>query len=646
MKNINYINSNKERISLELSDEIDNIVEQANKDYEISRKYIQTQFYHIWREWYKKYHMSTYDRRSQIENRQQNISIWLVRAFTDVLISTVQEKPLSHIVTWVNKKWTDNKEAITKTLNYISDITKYHTKLRKSMSTGLITWTISIRVWYKKTKDKEKVVSIINDNYIEETIDIEEMNTPFAESVSIFKVFPDPYTWTLRYITERDVVSYENFIETFWNLIRHKENKSPLKNDDFLKLLWINKNGADYTDYWNILNQIYEKTNTDLSKKDFYLRDDNWRTILNYTSWTTQDQDSQVTEGLVEFKITFYKNRIVLLANNYPVYVWANIYWFIPYVIQPSNESDLRFGEWIPYMIWPLEDVWNSFINNYFDSARSIANPTFVVNKNLLINDEELENWTPWGIIYAEWVDSWNVVYRLDKWGLQDFSILNLIKSIATEITWISEYNLWISAKERTASWALSVSESSIRRMWPYMKNFIDANSIVASMWLKLVKKFWTAEQMIYILDEEWKQTWEAITNKDLTWQVNVSLEANWIFGASNELEFNKLISLYTQLADSGFLNAPEFAKELIKKAWYSPSKYIIQTGQIKPDNWKELQATVKQLWQPWSDLWANIENQLIKEDTDITPTQELGNILWQNANPQIDLWNEWKWNI
>lgn len=151
---------------------------------------------------------------------------------------------------------------------------------------------------------------------------------------------------------------------------------------------------------------------------------------------------------------------------------------------------------------------------------------------------------------------------------------------------------------------------------------------------------------MIYILDEEWKQTWEAIQNKDLSWQVNISLEANWIFGASNELEFNKLISLYTQLADSWFLNSPEFAKELIKKAWYSPSKYIIQTGQIKPDNWKELAWQANQLWQPWADLWANIENQLIIEDKTLTPWQEVWNMLWQVANPQIDLWNEWKWNI
>jgi len=46
-------------------------------------------------------------------------------------------------------------------------------------------------------------------------------------------------------------------------------------------------------------------------------------------------------------------------------------------------------------MLKPIEDVANSFINNYFDSARAIANPTLVVNKNLMINDEELEDGTP-----------------------------------------------------------------------------------------------------------------------------------------------------------------------------------------------------------------------------------------------------------
>jgi len=39
--------------------------------------------------------------------------------------------------------------------------------------------------------------------------------------------------------------------------------------------------------------------------------------------------------------------------------------------------------------------------------------------------------------------------------------------------------------------------------MSPYVSNFLDAISIVAQMWLKLVKKYWTKEQLIYILDDE-----------------------------------------------------------------------------------------------------------------------------------------------
>jgi hypothetical protein len=52
--------------------------------------------------------------------------------------------------------------------------------------------------------------------------------------------------------------------------------------------------------------------------------------------------------------------------------------------------------------------------------------------------------------------------------------------------------------------------------MSPYMSSFLDALSEVAKMWLKLVKKFWTTEQFIYVLDENGKQLDKTIHNKNL----------------------------------------------------------------------------------------------------------------------------------
>jgi len=624
-KSYTYVTVNKESMQIGIPLPLEDMKLQADKDYETSFTYIQKQEFFIWRQALKSYHLSTHDRKVALGSAtwKQNISIGLIRSFVDVLIASVNEKPLTFIWTWINKKWIENKNSILKTLNYISDVSGFHKQLKKTLKSGLIIWEIAMRVGYMKTEKTEKITSIINWKYVEETEDVENKNYPYATNVNIFNIFPDPYSWPLRYTTERGVVSYSNFIETFGHMIRGVNNESPLWDNNFLSLLSINSNNSCFDNYGNILHQIHEKVNDELKEKDNFLEN----TKNKWTNWwaTTQDQDKNVTEWLIEFKITYYKSRTVLIANWYPVYVWKNPYWFIPYVIQAANETEARFWEGIPYLLKGLEEVWNSFVCNYFDSARAIANPTIVVQKNLMINDEELEDWTPWGILYTENNDWWKAVYRLDKWGLQDFNILPIIEQIATRITWISEYNLGISSKERTAAWALSVTESSQKRMSPYLSNFLDAISIVAQMWLQLVKKFWQEEQFIYILDEDWWQTSEIIKNKDLAWQMNISLEAEWMFGAFNELELNKLINIYNTTSESGFVNSPEIVKEMFKKSGFEPSRFVTWAWEwIKPEWMDENPQLNSETW-----LEGDALSKILKEAGNVT---------------QINQWNEGLW--
>ena len=625
---------NKQKdIKIDLSQELENQKLQADKDYITSKSYIDVHEKYIWRAWFKSYHMSTYDRKAQFKENElwkQNISIWIVRAFVDVLKASVREKPLVFIWTWINKAGIENKENILNTLKYISDTTWFHTQLKKTMWDWLLTWMICMRVGYKKTNKTEKIISIVNWVPMEEEIEMEKLNTPYAVNIPVFNVFPDPYSWEIRYITERWVVWYEEFIENFWHFIRSKKNKSPFK--DYLEYLPVNQNwNVDFWDYWNIVNQVHQKKNLELQQQDFYNRNTN--DFQQSPSNINYEDDKNIVEWLIEFKITWRKSRVVLIANGYPVYIWDNPYGFIPYVIKAANETDSRFGEWLPYLIKPLEDVWNSFINNYFDWARALAQPTFVANKNLMINDQQLQDWTPWWVVRTESTDWWNAIYRLDKWWLQDFSILTIVQQIAQQITGISEYNLWIAARERTASWALAVTESSHKRMSPYISNFLDAISEVAYMWLALIKKYWVSEQFIYILDEDWRQVEQAIKNKDLTWWINISLQAEWMFGTINELELQKLISVYQTVAGSWMVVAPEIIKEIIKKTWFDPSRFMVEE--------KEQQATPDNMLPQQDWEMPDIE---LPEWVLTNPSLDLWQILQQSVNPQINLGNEWQW--
>jgi len=628
MATYSFQDKNKNIKGITVGDNDQRLVNQAWKDFDTSNKHIRDEEFFIWRAALKSYHLSTYDRKVQLWSNKwkQNITIGLIRSFVDIMVSSLNEKPLVFIGTAINEQGSENKDNILKTLDYVSDVSGFHKQLKDTMANGLIIWEIAMRVGYKNTKKSETYVSVADNHIIEEIVEVEEKNYPYATNVSIFNIFPDPYSGALRYITERDVVSYATFIETFGSTIRSKKNRSPFKEDDFLTLLPINPNSADLQDYGNIVNQIHQKVNQEFMEKDKF--DMPSKDKMTSTSWTKSDEDEDVIVWLIEYKATWYNGRLIIIANNYPVYIGENPYGFIPYVVKAANQTKARFWEGIPYMLKGLEDVGNSFINNYFDSARSIANPTIVVQKNLMINDEQLEDGTPWGILYTEDNQNGNAAYRLDKWGLQDFNVMDLINQVASQITGISEYDLGQAARERTATWALAVSQSSQKRLSPYVSNFLDAISIVAQMWLKLIKKYWDAEKMIYVLDGEWNQTWEAIKKSGLSGGVNISLESEGMFWVNEELKHKKIIELYNTLGPSGFAQSPEMAKEIIKTAWYSPSKFITEPWKwVKPDNALDIQAKIAQEWLAWKNAPES-------------SVSELGDALWAASTPNTNLWN------
>ncbi len=614
-----------------LSEEDSRKANQAMTDYASSKKYVMNQQYDIWRYALKAYHLSTFDRQTILKSWQQNIAVGMVRAFVDVLVSAVEERPLTFLGTPINKQGYENKENILRSLNYISDVTGFHTTIKESLKNGLILGTICMRVNYLKTEKKTTVTSIIDGAATKVVVEVNEEDVkdyPCASAVPIFNIFPDPYSGKLRNITERAVISHYEFKEMFLPLINRKDNTSGLKAESLIDALPIfaNKNASDFYDYGQIVNQIHQKVNEDLRSKDRYSYSNNTMAHDSANTANTADADTQVTEGLIECLYTVYDDRIILHANRYPVYVGPNPFGFIPYVIKAAGDSRMRFGEGVPYMLRGLEETSNSFVNNYFDGARALATPTFAAVKNLLINSRQLESGQPGGVVWMDGGAGRDTIFRVDKGQLSDFGINDMITNIAKQITGISEYNLGQSAGERTASGALAVTQSSQKRMSPYISTFVDAVSVVAGMWLSLIKKNWTEERFIYVLDEAGTQTFESMRNDKLLGGINLSLQAEGLFGSTNELELQKILGVYNTLKDSGFANSPEIAVEIMKKAGFDPARFITTGGQMKPDA-----PQTANMGTPVANPGTVIEN----------PTASLGEITKDAANPQIDLGNQ-----
>ena len=99
MTTYSFQDKDKNRKEINVGDDDQALVNQAQKDFDTSNKHIRNEEFFIWRAALKSYHLSTFDRKVQLgsNNWKQNITIGLVRSFVDIMVSSLNEKPLVFI---------------------------------------------------------------------------------------------------------------------------------------------------------------------------------------------------------------------------------------------------------------------------------------------------------------------------------------------------------------------------------------------------------------------------------------------------------------------------------------------------------------------------------------------------------------------
>ena len=98
-KRYKYKNSNKELKYLDIPNDLELRAKRAMDRYTTSKTYIDAYFTYIWRWSYKAYSLSTSDRAAHIKPWQSNISVGIIRAFIDIMVSTLSERPITYKVT-------------------------------------------------------------------------------------------------------------------------------------------------------------------------------------------------------------------------------------------------------------------------------------------------------------------------------------------------------------------------------------------------------------------------------------------------------------------------------------------------------------------------------------------------------------------
>lgn len=600
---------------------------QAREDYKSSRDFIQQNYYYIWKYAYKKYSLGMKDRSTQIKSHQSNYSTGKSRSFIDVFASSLAEKPLIFTATPVGDTPTEIRDNVIQAITHVADSTKFHQTAKNILIDALKTGSFCVRVgWISK----EKVVEYFEDvdgvitprKFVQEKVEM-----PYAKKVDIFNIFPDPYFGQRRYVSERGVTHIKSFIEEFSALINSPDNELKHDIDHLLKNLANNSAAADKQDYGEIRTLVYQDINRTLQAQDSYYT--GTKDIVAISTYQNIGDNSNVVKNLVEFIITTYEGRVVLQANGYPLYIGKNPFGFINYVTKSATNPEMSIGcEGIPYLIRGVEQTQDSFFNGYIDNARAIFNPSFTAIEGLFLKStQQLELSAPGQVITVQESQyGHRAIERLDKGSLNDFNIMSMTDAMGQTISGVSEYDQGIAARERTATGALAVSQSSSKRISPFVGTFVDCMSEVAQMWLTLMIKFWTSEQMISVTDETGRTTLSKLKNKDLLGKVNISLEMNGMFGGMNELRYKKLMETYNTLAGSDKLQVGELIAEIMRSQGLSASKFVTDFSDTMPLN-KMPEAPVEE---------APAEVALEQ-----SPSDDLGQIIQQAVNPQTDLGNE-----
>lgn len=621
-----YNTKDVEGKKISLPEAMESEAKQALDRYTVSKTYVDAQCTYLWRNGEKRYRLDTQDRAAnkKLKNWQSNITAGLSRTFIDIFQSSLAESPISPVGAPIGDVEPETVDNILMALAFVADKSGFQNESKIVLKNGLKTGQFAIRVGYHNKQKVTTYLATVDGKIEERKLVRNSLSIPYAKNVEVWNIYPDPYRGLMRYNTERCVTSYSGMMDQFGSLINSPYNESPFKDPNFLKTLPINAHGnVDFTDRGSITNQIYQKKNSDAQVADSYIANNNSISKNNNANQATQDLDSKVTQDLIEILYYTSEEKIVIHANNYPVYIGKNIYGFVPYVIRSATDETMRLGvEGIPFLMQGIEETHDSFLNNLIDSARMTTTPLMQAQRGVFFDEQAVENAGPGDILWVETpaLNGASPISRIDKGSSTDNGLIDTMQSLGNQKTGISEYNMGISAKERTATGANATVNSDKKRLTPYLASFSTCVGEIFEMWFSMMMQNWTTEQYVSVTGKNGEKTGKMLSNKDIAADMVLSLDLDGLMLARNDVQIKRLIEFFPQLAGSQLIDNPgEVMAEILRGLGLNPARYNIKY------NTPAVTTTT-----PETPV----------DTTEQTDTQFIADELAKANNPQLDLGN------
>ena len=228
-------------------------------------------------------------------------------------------------------------------------------------------------------------------------------------------------------------------------MIMSEDNEMSFKKEDLADIL-TNRNKADYQDFGNIRDMIYRSHNEILSKSCSFYKNNRGTSTASTVSGT---EDGKIDN--VEYKLCEYEDRIILIANNYPVFIGPNKNQKIMFkAVQAYNGRGL-YTESPALLLSGLEDIEMSFLNNYVDNARSAAQSRWMGSRGDFTGTPDIEDLPPGGILWADRMTE-NTLRPMPMQQVTDYGIMNITQGYQQKLSGVSEIDSGRASNLRVAA--------------------------------------------------------------------------------------------------------------------------------------------------------------------------------------------------
>lgn len=530
---------------------------------------------------YKLYVWYTGDRRREIQSWQSNIFVPYVHAVVETLMPRILDARPDFTVQWRSDDDQLKAEKQQQLMDFLWETAKMdktaETLVRSSLIYG--TWFLQVS-WKKDVREQKflKTKDLLNKKYVWEKKQVTFYDAPYAEWVDNYSLW---YDW---HNTERESKQY--WIKRLVLTEPEIRRRYPMADKQRLELAFQNP-GADLSDYARVRQLVK-------SNHQFIIQG-----IETATSYRGVGEDKYNIYGdqrlrmyeVFEWWRPYEDAYCVMVGGSY-VPIFKNAVLPIPYDFKEAPFIDVPYiklpneFEWygLPMILESPQLMLNMIKNQRLDNATLSIHKMWIVNPLANINKDQLVT-RPFGIIYS--IDP-NGVREIQFGDIKEsaYKEEDLLKSDMRYSSGVDDFSMGQGGGANSATEVRHLREATLERVRLYVNHLGDCFSDLMRYWMDMSRQFFTKEQTIRIVWNNWLVEFPLIEKDDLMGKFDYKASVLPSIAGMNDVKKKQDMDLYQLLVNLPFIDPRKLTSKILTD-WNWSIDTITNSDQNGQQQWQ-----------------------------------------------------------